>query len=93
MPRDGWFDGRGVDLVHSTRKALEKTWASFLKDGRISSDECVRLHREIYEALRKIEGDLDAETHRKLTPILVKYEMLVELQMQRAGRGEGEEIP
>ena len=89
MARDGWFDGRGLDLTNSTREALEEKWASFLKDGRISEDECVRLRQEIYDALRGIEPDLDDAIHGRLTSILVMYEMLVELQMRRANQLKG----
>ncbi|MHC5038915.1 MAG: hypothetical protein ACYTHM_16520 [Planctomycetota bacterium] len=91
MARDGWFDGRGLDLINSTREALKDKWASFQKDGRISKDECVRLRQEIYRALREIEADLDDGIHQRLTPILVMYEMLVELEMVRASEEEQEE--
>lgn len=84
MPRDGWFDGRGVDLVNSTKAALKEKWDKFLKDGKISGDECINLHREIHGLLRKIEPTLDDETHRTITPVLVMYEMLVELEIMRS---------
>ena len=84
MPRDGWFDGKGLDLVNSTRAALKEKWEKFLKDGVISGDECINLHREIHVNLRAMEHLLDDETHRVLTPILVMYEMLVELEIMRS---------
>lgn len=86
MARDGWFDGRGLDLINSTREALQEKWNTFLEDGIISSSECIRLRREIYDKLAELEPHLDDDTHRRLTPILVLYEMLVELQMRRADR-------
>ncbi|MHC4777431.1 MAG: hypothetical protein ACYTFG_02510 [Planctomycetota bacterium] len=89
MARDGWFDGKGLDLTNSTREALDEKWASFLKDGRISEDECVKLRQEIYESLRTVEVTLDDSTHKSITPILVMYEMLVELQMRRANQMRG----
>lgn len=84
MPRDGWFDGRGLDLINSTREALKEKWDRFRKDGRISEEECIALRNEIYKALRALEGDLDDALHARLTGVLVMYEMLVELQMARA---------
>lgn len=82
LARDGWFDGKGLDLVNSTRSALKEKWDSFLKDGRISRDECIRLHREIHRALRELEPDLDDATHARITPVLVMYEMLIELEIE-----------
>ena len=87
MSRDGWFDGRGLDLFNSTREALKEKWASFQKDGRISEDECVRLRNEIYRELRDLEPELDDRTHASVTPILVMYEMLVELELAMRKQG------
>ena len=70
MPRDDWFDGRGLDLINSTRDSLREKWEEFRKDGRISGDDCVALREEIYAALREIEPDLDDEIHSRLTKVL-----------------------
>lgn len=83
MARDGWFDGKGLDLVNSTREALRERWETFLEDGEISADERVRLRQEIYRDLHALEPRLDDALHEELTRILVKYEMLIELHLPR----------
>ncbi len=83
MPRDGWFDGRGLDLVNCTKEALKEKWDLFLRDGVILADERVKLRQEIYSDLKMIEPRLDEALHRELTSILVKYEMLVELHQTK----------
>jgi len=83
MTRDGWFDGKGLDLVNSTREALRDRWEHLLDDGSISADEKVNLRQEIYRDLGKIEPKLDQALHEELTRILVKYEMLIELHLPR----------
>ncbi len=86
MPRDGWFDGKGLDIVNCTREALREKWDLFLEDGAVLTDEMVKLRQEIYTELKKIENLLDDGMHLALSRILVKYEMLVELHMLKGRR-------
>ena len=81
MARDGWFDGKGLDLVNSTRVALKDKWDTFLMDGVISADEKVKLRQEIYKDLKELEPSLDDQIHAELTKILIKYEMLIEIHL------------
>jgi polyhydroxyalkanoate synthesis regulator phasin len=85
MARDGWFDGKGLDLVNSTREALQEQWDILMQDGVVSPDERVRLRQEIYKSLKKLEPRLGNEIHKDLTAILVKYEMLIELHDYKPG--------
>ena len=52
MARDGWFDGKGLELNNSTVRARRDEWARILADGKISSDERMRLRQEIYRRLQ-----------------------------------------
>ncbi|MCI0343793.1 MAG: hypothetical protein L0216_22030 [Planctomycetales bacterium] len=92
--RDGWFDGRGVELNNSTVRARRAAWERILREGAVPADARVRLRQEIYKRLQSVEPRLPDDVHRELTEILVGYEMLVEmhdrkLSERRAGAPEG----
>lgn len=84
MARDGWFDGKGLELNNSTVRARREEWEKLLADGQISSDERMRLRQEIYRRLQALEPQLADAEHSELTEILVGYEMLIEMHERRA---------
>lgn len=88
MARDGWFDGKGLELNNSTVRARREDWARILADGKISSDERMRLRQEIYRRLQSLEPRLADPEHAELTEILVGYEMLIEMH-ERGGAETG----
>ncbi len=85
MARDGWFDGRGLELNNSTLRARRSDWERMLSDGAITSDDRMRLRQEIYRRLQALESRLADQEHAELTEILVGYEMLIEMHEQRGG--------
>jgi polyhydroxyalkanoate synthesis regulator phasin len=85
MARDGWFDGRGLELNNSTVRARRADWERMLSDGAITRDDRMRLRQEIYRRLQNLESRLGDQEHAELTEILVGYEMLIEMHEQRQG--------
>ncbi|MHC5020337.1 MAG: hypothetical protein ACYTGX_09545 [Planctomycetota bacterium] len=85
MARDGWFDGRGLELNNSTVRARRADWERMLSDGAITRDDRMRLRQEIYRRLQELESRLGDQEHAELTEILVGYEMLIEMHEQRKG--------
>lgn len=79
MGRDGWFDGRGLELNNSTLRARRSEWERVLRDGSVPADARVRLRQELYRRLQALEGRLADPLHAELTEILVGYEMLIEM--------------
>jgi len=84
MPRDGWFDGKGLELNNSTLRARRADWERLLARGDVPSDERMRLRQELYRRLQSLEPRLSDAEHAELTAILVGYEMLVEMHERRA---------
>jgi polyhydroxyalkanoate synthesis regulator phasin len=85
MARDGWFDGRGLELNNSTLRARRTDWERMLSDGEITRDDRMRLRQEIYRRLQELESRLGDQEHAELTEILVGYEMLIEMHERRDG--------
>ena len=83
MTRDGWFDGRGLELNNSTLRARRAEWERILADGEVTADERMKLRQELYRRLQKLEEHLADDVHAELTEILVGYEMLVEMHERR----------
>ena len=83
MSRDGWFDGRGLELNNSTVRARREEWERLLKDGQVSPDERMRLRQAIYRKLQTLEPRLADPEHAELTEILVGYEMLIEMHERK----------
>jgi hypothetical protein len=88
MPRDGWFDGKGLELNNSTLRARRATWERLLASGDVPSDERMRLRQELYRRLQALEPRLADHEHADLTAILVGYEMLIEMHERRAAGRE-----
>jgi hypothetical protein len=84
MSRDGWFDGKGLELNNSTVRARREEWERMLKDGQITPDERMRLRQAIYRKLQALEPRLADPDHAELTEILVGYEMLIEMHERRS---------
>lgn len=84
MARDGWFDGKGLELNNSTLRARRADWERLLSRGDVPADERMRLRQELYRRLQAIEPGLTDAEHAELTAILVGYEMLVEMHERRA---------
>lgn len=83
MARDGWFDGRGLELNNSTLRARRSDWERLLSDGPVTRDDRMRLRQEIYRRLQGIEARLGDQEHAEFTEILVGYEMLIEMHEHR----------
>lgn len=77
MPRDGWFDGKGIDLFKNALEQRKKEWDEIMKDGVVSDDEVKKQKAIIINKLKRLEPDLGDSVHRKLTDILIDYELLM----------------
>ena len=67
MARDGWFDGKGVDLLRDEFLVTHPGWKKYIADGEIDASE--------------IEPKLDDAQHEMLTKTLLEYEVLVNMAL------------
>ncbi len=81
MGRDGWFDGRGIDLLRDDYLETHEGWQKYIADGEITADEILEQETRIVEMLKKIEPVLDDATHQALTKTLLEYEVLVNMAL------------
>lgn len=81
MGRDGWFDGRGIDLLRDEFLETHEGWQKYIADGEITADEILEQETRITDMLKKIENKLDDETHATLTKALLEYEVLVNMAL------------
>ena len=81
MARDGWFDGQGVDLFKNALDKRKKEWEKFIADGKIDDKEIKMQKAIIIGKLKRFEDELGESQHRKLTDILIDYELLVRMLM------------
>lgn len=79
--RDGWFDGQGIDLHRSSFLDTHAGWKRYIADGKITASELVEQEQRIIELLVKLEPQLEDETHRQVTEILLEYEVLVNMAL------------
>jgi hypothetical protein len=79
--KDGWFDGQGLDLLREEFLDSHEAWKKYIEDGQITAEEILEQENRIVFMLRAIEPDLDLGTHKKLTDILLEYEVLVNMAL------------
>lgn len=82
MPdRDGWFDGRGLDLLREQFLDDHEGWKKYIEDGQITAEEILEQENRIIGMLRILEPQIDQELHKKLTDVLLEYEVLVNMAL------------
>ena len=81
MARDGWFDGKGVDLLRDEFLEEHASWRRYIADGQITAAEILEQETRIVEMLTKIEPTLSDEQHESLTKVLLEYEVLVNMAL------------
>ncbi len=81
MGRDGWFDGRGIDLLRDEFLETHAGWQKYIADGEITADEILEQENRIVAMLQKLEPELDDATHARLTKALLEYEVLVNMAL------------
>ena len=79
--KDGWFDGQGLDLLREDFLDHHEGWKKYIEDGQITAEEILEQENRIVSMLRVIEPELDLATHKKLTDILLEYEVLVNMAL------------
>lgn len=79
--KDGWFDGKGLDLLREDFLDHHEGWKKYIEDGQITAEEILEQENRIVAMLRGIEPELDPATHKKLTDILLEYEVLVNMAL------------
>lgn len=81
MARDGWFDGRGVDLLRDEFLETHAGWRRYIADGQITAAEILEQENRIVKMLKEIEPTLNDQQHETLTKILLEYEVLVNMAL------------
>jgi len=90
MERDGWFDGKGIDLFKNALEKRQKEWQEYIADGKIDEKEIKRQKTIIINKLKRIEDELGNSVHRKITDILIDYELLMRMLIYPKTMPEGE---
>lgn len=82
MPeKDGWFDGQGLDLLREEFLTTHAGWKKYIADGQITADEILDQENRIITMLKSLEPELETELHRKLTEVLLEYEVMVNMAL------------
>ncbi len=81
MSRDGWFDGQGLDLLREEFLDSHDGWKKYIEDGQITALEILEQENRIVSMLTELEPSIDDETHKKLTDVLLEYEVLVNMAL------------
>ena len=81
MERDGWFDGKGVDLLRDEFLEDHAGWRRYIADGQITAAEILEQETRIIEMLKEVEPTLNDEQHAALTKVLLEYEVLVNMAL------------
>ena len=81
MARDGWFDGKGVDLLRDEFLVTHPGWKKYIADGEIDASEILEQENRIIGMLRELEPKLDDAQHEMLTKTLLEYEVLVNMAL------------
>lgn len=81
MARDGWFDGKGIDLLRDEFLETHEGWQSYIADGQITAGEILEQETRIVQMLREIEPLIEDSVHEKLTKVLLEYEVLVNMAL------------
>ena len=79
--RDGWFDGRGLDLLREQFLDDHEGWKKYIADGQITAEVILDQENRIISMLSAIEPQLDNKTHKILTDALLEYEVLVNMAL------------
>jgi hypothetical protein len=81
MARDGWFDGKGVDLLRDEFLVTHPGWQKYIADGEIDAAEILEQENRIIGMLRELEPKLSDAQHEMLTKTLLEYEVLVNMAL------------
>lgn len=81
MERDGWFDGKGLDLYREDFLDTHEGWKKYIADGKITASEILEQELKIAKMLRKLEPKLSDELHAEVTKVLLEYEVLVNMSL------------
>lgn len=79
--RDGWFDGRGLDLLREQFLDGHGAWKKYIEDGQITAEEILEQENHIISMLSKLEPRIECELHKDLTAVLLEYEVLVNMAL------------
>jgi len=79
--RDGWFDGRGLDLLRENFLDDHEGWKKYIADSQITAEEILEQENRIINMLRDLEPSIDSDVHEKLTAVLLEYEVLVNMAL------------
>ncbi len=79
--KDGWFDGHGLDLQREDFLDHHDGWKKYIADGQITAEEILEQENRIVSMLGLLEPELSPETHKKLTDVLLEYEVLVNMAL------------
>ena len=53
--RDGWFDGRGLDLLREGFLDHHEGWKKYIEDSQITAEEILEQENRIIHMLRELE--------------------------------------
>lgn len=81
MSRDGWFDGKGIDLLREDFLENHEGWQKYIEDGQITAGEILEQETRIAQMLHELEDRVDDETHALLTKTFLEYEVLVNMAL------------
>lgn len=79
--RDGWFDGKGIDLLRDDFLEDHAGWQRYIADGQITAAEILEQEARITQMLRDLEPTLSDDQHEQLTKVLLEYEVLVNMAL------------
>lgn len=81
MAKDGWFDGKGIDLLRDDFLEDHPRWQRYIADGQITAAEILEQENCIIEMLEELEPTLSDEQHAALTKVLLEYEVLINMAL------------
>lgn len=81
MSRDGWFDGKGLDLHRDEFLDDHPGWQKYIADGQITAGEILEQEAKIISMLKKLEPRLSDGVHEELTKVLLEYEVLINMAL------------
>lgn len=81
MERDGWFDGKGIDLLRDDFLEDHPRWQRYIADGQITASEILEQESNIMAMLTQLEPKLSDAQHAELTKVLLEYEVLVNMAL------------
>lgn len=79
--KDGWFDGKGLDLLREDFLTSHEGWKKYIADGQITAEEILEQENRIITMLAKLEPELDPALHKKFTDILLEYEVMINMAL------------